>query len=120
MRNARFGWVIFCAVVAATSGCHAPSPSWDGTWKLNLSKSSFQSPIFIISISADGEYHYDDGSSSYTFRCDGKDRPMGNNRTQACVKSSSTVLTLTRRKMAQRGARIVGSFPVAESFLRRR
>lgn len=98
MRNARFGWVIFCAVVAATSGCHAPSPSWDGTWKLNLSKSSFQSPIFIISISADGEYHYDDGSSSYTFRCDGKDRPMGNNRTQACVKSSSTVLTLTRKE----------------------
>lgn len=98
MRNARFSWVIFCVVVAAISSCRAPSPSWGGTWKLNLSKSSFQSPTFTISISADGEYRYDDGSSSYTFRCDGKDRPMGNNRTQACVKSSPTVLTLTRKE----------------------
>jgi hypothetical protein len=98
MRNACFGWVIICAVVSATSGCRAPSPSWEGTWKLNLSKSSFQSPIFIISISADGEYRYDDGSSSYTFRCDGKDPPMGNNRTQACVRSSATVLDLTRKE----------------------
>jgi len=65
---------------------------------LNLSNSSFQSPIFTISISADGEYRYDDGSSSYTFRCDGKYRPMRNNRAQACVKSSSTVLTLARKE----------------------
>lgn len=98
MRNARFGWVIVCAFVAATLGCREPSARWDGTWKLNLSKSSFRSPIFIISISADGEYRYDDGRSSYTFRCDGTYRPMGNNRTQACVKSSPTVLTLTRKE----------------------
>jgi hypothetical protein len=98
MRNPRFSWVIFCAVVAAASGCRASSQSWDGTWKLNLSKSSFRNPVFIISLSADGEYRYDDGNSSYTFRCDGKDRPMGNNRTQACVKSSPTVLTLTRKE----------------------
>ena len=97
MRNTRFGWVIFCAL-AATLGCRALSPDWNGTWKVNPLKSNFQGPIFTISISADGEYRYDDGRSSFTFRCDGKDRPIGNNRTRACVKSSATVLDLTQKE----------------------
>jgi len=79
-------------------GCRAPSPDWNGTWKANPLKSSFQGPLFTISISADGEYRYDDGSSSFTFRCDGKDRPIEKNRTQACVKSTSTVLDLTQKE----------------------
>ncbi len=97
MRNAWFGWGIFCAL-AATLACRASSPDWNGTWKLNPSKSSFQGPVFTISISADGEYRYDDGSSSLIFRCDGKDRPIGKNRIQACVKSSATTLDLTRHE----------------------
>jgi hypothetical protein len=97
MRNACFAWVIFCAL-AATSACQTPSRDWTGTWKLNPSKSNFQGPILTISISADGEYRYDDGSLSFTFRCDGKDRPIENNRTRTCVKSSTTVLDLTQKK----------------------
>ena len=97
MRNARFGWVVFCAL-AVTLGCRAPSPDWNGTWKLNPSKSSFQGPVFTISISSDGEYRWDESSSSYAFRCDGKFRPMGKNRTQSCVKSSATTLDLTRQE----------------------
>jgi hypothetical protein len=65
---------------------------------MNPSKGNFQGPIFTISISADGEYRYDDGYSGFAFRCDGKDRPTGNNRTQACVKSSATVLDLTSKE----------------------
>jgi hypothetical protein len=104
MRNPRFGWVIFCAL-GATLGCaffyrvrHSPSPDWNGTWEMNPSKGNFQGPIFTISISADGEYRYDDGRSSFTFRCDGKDRPIGNNRTEACVKSGATVLDRARKE----------------------
>jgi hypothetical protein len=97
MRNAWFVGVIFCAL-AASLGCRAPSPDWNGTWKMNPSKGNFQGSIFTISISADGEYRYDDGSSSFTFRCDGKDRPIAKNRTRACVKSSATVLDLTRKE----------------------
>lgn len=96
MRNAWLGWFIFCAL-SATSGCRRPSPDWNGTWKVNPSKSTFQGPIFTISISADGEYRYDDGRSSFTFRCDGKDRPIKENRTRACVKSSATVLDLAQK-----------------------
>src|SRR3954464_7224401 len=91
MRKAPLGWIIFGALVA-TLGCRAQSPDWNGTWKLNPSKGNFQGPVLTISISAEGEYHYDDGSHSFTFSCDGKDRPTEKNRTKACVKSSPTTL----------------------------
>jgi len=97
VRIGRFGWVVFCALVV-TLGCRAPAPDWSGTWKLNSSKSSYRGPIFSISISPDGEYRWDEGSSNFTFRCDGKYRPMRNNRTQACVKTSATALDLTRKE----------------------
>jgi hypothetical protein len=90
-------WVVFCAL-AATLGCRAPSPDWNGMWKLNPSKSSFHGPTFTISISADGEYGYDDGSSRFTFRCDGKDRSVEKNRTRSCVKSNATALELTQKE----------------------
>jgi hypothetical protein len=92
MRRTWFGWVILCALVA-TSGCHAPSPDWNGTWKLNPTKSSYQGQVLTISISADGEYRFDE-SSSHTLRCDGKDRAIGNNRTLACVRGGVTTLDI--------------------------
>lgn len=97
MRSACFAGVILCALVA-TSGCRAPSPDWNGSWTMNPSKGNFQGPIFTISISADGEYRYDDGRSSFTFRCDEKDRPIEKNRTRACVKNSATDLDLTQKE----------------------
>lgn len=99
MRNARFGWVVFCSL-AAMLGCRAPSPDWDGTWKMNPSKGNYRGPVITISISADGEYRYEDEDVRNTFRCDGKYRPMptGNKRTQACVRSSATTLDMTRKE----------------------
>jgi hypothetical protein len=97
MRNAWFGWVILWTLGSAL-GCRAPSSDWNGTWKLNPSKGNFQGPVFTISISEDGEYRYDDGSSSFTFRCDGKNRSIEKNRTRACVKSSATVLDMTQKE----------------------
>jgi hypothetical protein len=96
MRNACLAWVVFCALVT-TQGCRTPSPDWNGTWKLNPTKSSFQGQILTISISADGEYRFDE-NSSHTLRCDGKDRPIGNNRTRVCVKSGVTVLDITQKE----------------------
>jgi hypothetical protein len=96
MKNAWLGWVVFCALSAA-QGCRAPSPDWSGTWKLNPTKSSYQGQVLTISISADGEYRFDENSSS-TLRCDGKDRPIGNNRTRVCVKSGVTALDITQKE----------------------
>jgi hypothetical protein len=98
MRNARFGWVVFYALAATLVGCVALSPDWNGTWKLNPSKSNFQGAIFTVSISADGEYRFDDGGSSVTYHCDGKDRPIEKNRTRSCVKISATALDLTTKE----------------------
>lgn len=97
MRNTWLVWVVFCALVA-TSGCRrAPSPDWNGTWKLNLTKSSYQGQVLTISISADDEYRFDE-NSSHTLRCDGKDRPIGNNRTLLCVRSGVTALDITLKE----------------------
>ena len=94
MRNA---WLaVFCALVA-TLGCRAPSPDWNGTWKVNPTKSSYQGQVLTISISADGEYRFDE-KSSHTLRCDGKDRPIGNNRTQVCVRSGVTGLDIIQKE----------------------
>ena len=96
MKRACFGWVAFCALFA-TQGCRAPSPDWNGTWKLNATKSSHQGRVLTISISTDGEYRFDE-KSSHTLRCDGKDRPIGNNRTLLCVKSGVTALDITLKE----------------------
>jgi hypothetical protein len=93
MRRAWLGWIVCCAFVT-TLGCRAPSTDWNSAWKLNPAKSSYQGQVFTISISADGEYHFD-GRSSITLRCDGKDEQVGNNRTRVCVKSGVTGLDIT-------------------------
>ncbi len=90
--------VFFASALASACNVQQPSTDWNGAWKLNPSRSSFRGPIFTISISADGDYRYDDGRSSFTFRCDGKDRPIENNLTRACVKASATALDVTRKQ----------------------
>jgi hypothetical protein len=64
---------------------------------LNPIKSSYQGQVLTISISADGEYRFDE-SSSHTLLCDGKDRSTGNNRTLLCVRSGVTALDITLKE----------------------
>jgi len=85
--------VVFCAL-AAILGCRAPSPDWSGTWNLNPTEGSFQGQVLTISISADSEYRFDE-KSSHSILCDGKDRPIGNNRTLVCVKGGINALDIT-------------------------
>ncbi len=96
MTNKWRGWLVSCVLVA-TQGCRALSPDWNGTWKLNPTKSSYQGQVMTISISADGEYRFDE-NSSHTLRCDGKDQAVGNNRTVTCVKNGSAALDITLKE----------------------
>lgn len=99
-KSMRGAWrvnIVFCALVVL-SCCRAPSPDWNGTWKLNPTKSSFQGSVFTISISADGEYRFENGNLSFTLRCDGKDRPTAKNRTLVCVKSGVAALDITQKE----------------------
>jgi hypothetical protein len=50
-----------------------------------------------ISISADDEYRFYE-TSGRTVRCDGQDRPIGNNRTLGCTKKGVTVLDLIQKE----------------------
>jgi hypothetical protein len=93
----RFLWISFWASVAAL-GCQTPSPDWNGRWKLNPKESSYQGQVLTILISGDGEYRFDEGNWSSAFFCDGKDRPIGNNRRRACVKSGVTALDITLKE----------------------
>ena len=97
MRRAWFICLVLWAL-AATLGCRSPSADWNGTWRVNPSKSNFRSRVLTISVSADGEYRFDDASLSFTFRCDGKERPIGKGRTRACVKSSPAGLDLIQKE----------------------
>ncbi|MGA6982256.1 MAG: hypothetical protein WBZ11_11950 [Candidatus Sulfotelmatobacter sp.] len=65
---------------------------------MNPTKSSYQGPVLTTSISANGEYRFEEGNSSFTLRCDGKARPIGNNRTRICVKSGVTALDITQKE----------------------
>jgi hypothetical protein len=93
-------WVMWVVVstFAAVTGCRAPSPNWNGTWKLDASKGNFQGSIFTISVAPDGEYRFDDERTPFTFRCDGKDRPSGDDRTLSCIRRSATGLDLVRKE----------------------
>lgn len=97
MRNIFMGWIATCVVVA-TLGCKAPNVDWNGTWKMNPSRGDFKGPVLRISILGGGEYRYDDGNSTSTFRCDGNDRSIRKNRTQACMRTSATMLDLIRKE----------------------
>jgi hypothetical protein len=66
--------------------------------EIEPTKSSFQGQVLTISITADGEYRYDEGNWSFAFACDGKDRPIGKNRTRVCVKNGATVLDITQKE----------------------
>lgn len=96
MKKVRFRWVVLGAL-AATMSCRAPSPDWNGTWKLNPTESSYKGQVLTISISGDVEYRFDE-YSSHTIRCDGKDRSIGNNRTLDCVKAGVRVLNMTLKE----------------------
>ena len=117
MRRAWFGWIGLCAV--ATSGCRAPSPDWNGTWKLNPTKSSYQGQVLTISISADGEYRFDE-KSSHTLRCDGKHRPIGNDRSPLCVKSGLTALEITLKENGVKTRATHDELRLTGRFLRQR
>lgn len=72
--------------------CFASSPVWNGTWKLNVSKSSNQAPDFIVTTLPTGEYHTNNGSYSYTFRCDGKEYPMSESRAISCTQANPSTM----------------------------
>jgi hypothetical protein len=86
----------------STSSCRGPSPDWNGTWKLNPSKSDIPGPTFTVAITQDGEYHTANGTTTGRFRCDGKEYPSEHQvedvDTISCTQRSATEVDLIHRK----------------------
>lgn len=92
-RKAWLSCVVLC-VLAAETGCIAPSRDWNGKWKLDASESTFKGEVLTISIAPGKDYHFDENSKN-SIHCDGKARQAGNNRTIACEEGGGRALDVT-------------------------
>ena len=82
-------------------GCFSPpgsAPIWNGTWKINESKSNIPGPSFSLTLLPTGEYHSDTGTYSFDFRCDGKEYTTRPSRTISCMESSPSEMDMTTKE----------------------
>jgi hypothetical protein len=82
---------LVCALAAPTL-LLAASP-WDGTWKLDLSKSHFEGQSFTYSKGANGMWHIKAGNVAYDFGMDGKPYPTvdADDTVAATMKGDHTI-----------------------------
>ena len=69
-------------------GCSNLSRNWDGTWKLNPSRSQVPGVTFQIALSDSGEYTIDYGAFADRFRCDGREYHLASGKTISCNGNS--------------------------------
>jgi hypothetical protein len=99
-------WACVAVIFTAAVSCGVPSKAWNGTWKLNVSKSHIPGNSFIITTTPAGEYHFDDGTNSFNFRCDGKEYPTVANRTLSCIQKSEFLMDSTSKENGKIAATI--------------
>ena len=87
--------VIALAVVlaASTPSALAGSP-WDGTWKLDRSKSHLTGGTVTLSRAGNGRWKYNDGTVSYEFGLDGKPVKTFGDETMSATGDGDHVLDL--------------------------
>ena len=87
--------VSICAAAAlaaaTTAPCLAADSPWNGTWKLNQSRSQLTGDTFTLSDLGDGRIHYTNGATmDFDFACDGKDYTTIGDQSMACTRASDT------------------------------
>jgi hypothetical protein len=86
-------FVSFFATTTTLSGQRL-SPEWNGKWKLNPAKSSYQGPVLTISVSGKDEFRFY-VHSGVNVVCNGKRQPEANDRTITCVRVGTKALNMT-------------------------
>lgn len=83
-------------ILMATVSCRRLSPDWNGTWKLDPTKSDIPGPTITVSITPDGMYHNwgGDGGTA-NFRCDGNRYQATDLLTVFCTQKNSSDLEIT-------------------------
>lgn len=77
-------------VVSVGSASRAADSPWSGTWKLDNAKSKLTGTTFTYAAAAGGKMTFSDGSTSFTFACDGKPYQTIPGEAVTCTKSGST------------------------------
>jgi hypothetical protein len=71
--------------VAVVTPVFAADSPWDGSWKLDQTKSMMTGETFSYTLTPDGKIQFSNGSTiMYTFACDGKPYPTFGTQTP-CV-----------------------------------
>lgn len=75
---------LFCA----TTLCFGAGSPWDGTWKLNASKSKVTGDTFTLTALPNGGFHLREagGVLEFDYPCDGSEYPVVAGRTGSCKK----------------------------------
>jgi len=102
MRTNRLVWACVGTIWLTALGCFASPPVWNGTWKLNESRSNIRGPTFSLTILPTGEYHSDSGTFSYDFRCDGKEYTTRPSRTISCMQSRASEMDTTTKEESKK------------------
>lgn len=82
---------LLLALILALSGvpvCFAANSPWDGTWKLNQSRSKLTGDTFMLTALPNGGFHLSTPSHTLDrdYPCDGQDYPVIADRTGTCKK----------------------------------
>jgi hypothetical protein len=96
MKTKTIGLTLLLSIAAGAMCFASPNPT-EGTWKLNELKSSVPGPSLAISISPTGEYHFDNGTNTYSFRCDGREYPAATNQTISCTQAIDSLINVTTK-----------------------
>jgi hypothetical protein len=105
--------LILCSVLALQTGSALAADSpWNGTWKIDPTKSHFTGDTFTLTKGPGNMLHYSDGSTaSYDFGVDGKEykswanrtttwTPAGNNAWDTVTQADGRVLAKSHRQLS--------------------
>ena len=95
MKKSQLGLAFIGAISIIASGCRTSPPVWNGRWRVNEAKSSIPGPSLTIAVLPAGEYQFDNGTYSYSFRCDGKKYTTTGDHMISCVQTSASVIEAT-------------------------
>lgn len=98
MKNGCRRLALSVAILIPLAGCFGPPSPWNGTWRLDQSKSSIPGPSFTLSTPSAGEYRFAIDDIAYNFRCDGKDYPIPANGRISCMQTSAAALDTTMKR----------------------
>lgn len=93
-----FALLVLAGWANTASPCFAAPSAWNGTWKLNVSKSRIPGPSFTLALTPDGEYRMENGTFGYTFGCDGKEYKTSPARSISCKLDDSSDMDTTSRE----------------------